>query len=184
MKRVKSYAALASVAALFLLLLLVPNHRASAQSTQQTTTQTPTVQTDDDVLVDGSKNPELIPDSLMYRMYYIAATEYGKDWGSDQKSEHTRSFFRIPGVSDDELAAVEGVLIDFRSQHDQFVADFKVLAQNNLNNAVVTDPSILTDQFDDLTDKTTKSVSKILKGKQSALEAHVQDEKKHIKVTN
>lgn len=58
MKRVKSYVALTSLVALFLLLLLVPGHRASAA--QQT------AQADDDPnLIDGAKNPELIEDSSL-----------------------------------------------------------------------------------------------------------------------
>lgn len=117
-------------------------------------------------------------------MYYIAATETSPEWGSVEKSEYTRGFFRMPGVSDDDLASVESILADFRNQYNQLISDFNERAKTNLNSGVVTDPSTLTDQFDDLTDQTTKNISKVLKEKQGMLQAHVQDEKKHMKVTN
>jgi hypothetical protein len=174
----KSYAVLAGVVSLFVLACLVPSKGINAQSTQQTTTQDVEPQ-----MIDGGVNPELIPNSVAYRMYYIAATETTSGWSSAEKSEYLRSFFRLPGASDEDMDTVEAILLDFRSQYDQLIVNFNAQATENLKNAVVTDPSSLTDQFDDLTDKTTKSLSKVFKDKQGSLEAHIQDEKKHMKVT-
>ena len=174
----KSYALLASVLGLFLLVCLIPNTRVSAQSTQQTQPAQ-----NAGTLIDGGLNPELIPNSVAYRMYYIAATETSPEWDGAQKSEYLRSFFRIPGLSDGDMDTVEAILLDFRSQYDQLIVNFNAQATENLNNGVVTDPSSLTAQFDDLTDKTTKNLSKVFKDKQGSLEAHIQDEKKHMKVT-
>lgn len=56
-------------------------------------------------LVDGSKNPELIPDSLAFRLYFIALSE--NDSTLTKASERQEAFFATAGLkaADTEVAA-------------------------------------------------------------------------------
>jgi len=67
-------------------------------------------------VIDGSLHPELIPDSIAFRLYLIALSE--KDTTLTEPSEHQKVILGVAGLDDADIKVAAGILRTFRQRLD------------------------------------------------------------------
>lgn len=70
--------------------------------------------------IDGSKNPELIPDSSGYRLYFIAVSENPSP--SVAETTRQRAHLTSAGLKGDDIQAAATVLADFKTQYAALIS--------------------------------------------------------------
>ncbi len=73
-------------------------------------------------MIDGSTEPDLIPDSAAYRLYFLSVTVTAN--GTDAERARQAAVLRYSGVADQDLPPAVGTLADFRASYDQLVAQY------------------------------------------------------------
>lgn len=101
------------------LVLLLTTTRRKAVSLEAATVggeQAATVSADPPGTVDGSKNPELIPDEVAYRLFFLAVAEPQN--ASDDHKARARAKLNPTGLDEQDTETLLGALAEFRSQID------------------------------------------------------------------
>ena len=75
------------------------------------------------VIISGSEHPELISDTVAYRLFFVVLTQESQP-GQPSKSELQRSRFQAVGLSDIEISAVYVILDDFRTKYNALVKEY------------------------------------------------------------
>jgi hypothetical protein len=147
-----------------------------------TQAQTPQHQHLDVTVVDGAKNPELIPDSTAYRMWLVTvslppnATEQERTF----QQAHLKKLQLTNSV--DHLALLS-ILTEFKSQYLSLIARYNEAAKAALLNGGQADEKLFLQQRDDLVSSTRAAIARQLAPESAArVDAHVQGEKKQIRL--
>ena len=78
-------------------------------------------------IVDGAKNPELIPDSAAYRLYFITVSELPNAL-AEQKNRQRAHLGKI-GLKDPDLEALIGTLETFKVHYADLTATYNTTAE-------------------------------------------------------
>ncbi len=134
-------------------------------------------------LIDGSEHPELIPDSIAYRLFFLLVAEPLD--ASEKDKARQRAFLEASGLEGDDLESAVNVLAEFEDEHDELVREYN--ASVKLANGAVgmqPDRSTFLERQDELVEVTRESLRRVLSPEGMAhLEAHVQSEKRKMKTT-
>jgi hypothetical protein len=133
-------------------------------------------------LIDGSAHPELIPDSVAYRLYLVAVSTGLNATEAEQK--HQRAQLMHTGLEDADQRMLLTILSDFRAKYNTLVTEYNESARAALARNETTDVRGLLKKIDDLVQSTRDTISVRLSTEASAkLHAFVVSEKKNMKTT-
>lgn len=129
-------------------------------------------------VIDGAVHPELIPDSIAYRLYLVALST-GPNATQAQVTSQRAHVMRT-GLADTDQQMFISILSDFRTKYDVLVADYNAAAKAD----PTTDVHTLLKKLDDLVQSTRDTISVRLSSQGAAkLHAFVVSEKKNMKTT-
>jgi hypothetical protein len=129
-------------------------------------------------VIDGAVNPNLIPDSVAYRLYLFTVSMRQSPTQVDQECQ--KAHLMRTGLSDADRQVFVGILSGFRTQYDALEAAYNALASANSTNANI---STLLTQLDDLVQSTRNAINAQLSSQGAArLNAFVIAEKANMKV--
>ena len=132
-------------------------------------------------LVDGAVHPELIPDSLAYRLYLVALTTGQNPTEAEQK--HQRAHLMKTGLADTDQQMSISILSDFRAKYDALVAEYNGSARAALARNEMADVRSFMRKLDDLVQSTRDTISVRLSSRGTArLHSFIVSEKKNMKV--
>lgn len=149
--------------------------RASAPMGQpMATSQTPG-------LIDGSKNPELIPDSTAYRLFLLTVAVPLDAPPAELKRQH--ALLRWSGLDENDVQPAVEILSDFRSQYDELVNQYNESAAQADKAGGAPDLQTFLYQRDALVKYTRERLKlNLTPTGMASLDAHVQQEKQGMKV--
>ena len=137
----------------------------------------------DDNVIDGAKNPELIPDATAFRLWLVTASVLPNATGQEraaQKAHLSRVGLRI-GSTDEQ--ALQTILTEFKSQYTTLINRYNETATADLARGIQPDQSLFLQQRDDLVATTRTAITSRLSRDGAALvNAHVQSEKKNMQL--
>ena len=144
--------------------------------------QSPPHQHSPTTVIDGSLHPELIPDSLAYRLYFVAVSTRTNPSDAERTRQQTQ--LNMIGLTASDREALVTVLAVFRIEHDRLVAQYNQSAEEAASRNEVADVRVLLRQFDDL----VRSARDTLKARLSPegmtqFDAFVHSEKKNMRVS-
>lgn len=131
-------------------------------------------------VTDGAVNPELIPDSTAYHLYFLnLSTKVNPSVDESHYQSAAIGHLGLDGI--DQLRLI-GVLRDFRDRRDGLIARFNIYATSAQARGEVVDQTLFLQQLDDLTVSTRASLKLSLSDMAlTNLDRRVQEVKKHIK---
>jgi hypothetical protein len=132
-------------------------------------------------MTDGSVHPELIPDSVAWRLYLVAISESQTAMPNDRARQH--SYLRTAGLSNADILAAVPTLISFKTQYAALIDEY------NQSSEVLNNSSDGLQLFLAKRDALVQSTRDALKAFVTplglgTLEAHVQKEKARMQVAN
>jgi hypothetical protein len=130
--------------------------------------------------IDGSKNPELIPDSLAFRLYFIALSE--NDSTLTESTERQKAFFATAGLNAADTEVAASILRAFKKRLDAMTETYNtsVLSTNDST----ADRRLFAAKREALVETTRNEFSIMLStGGAKHLNDHVQGEKQKIKAS-
>ncbi len=131
-------------------------------------------------VVDGSLHPELIPDSVAFRLYFIALAE--EDATLTTASDHQKAFFFMAGLPNTDVEAAAGILRNFKSRLDALTDAYNtaVVSTNDSTN----DRTLFVSKRETLVQATRDAFNAVLSNTGAAhFNAHVQREKQKMQVS-
>lgn len=129
-------------------------------------------------VVDGGVHPELIPDSVAYRLYLVAVSTSQNPTEVDQQSQ--RAHVMRTGLVETDRQMLTSILSDFRVKYDALVKEYNDSAKAD----ATSDVHGLLKKIDDLVQSTRNSISVRLSSQGAAkLHAFVVSEKKNMQMT-
>jgi hypothetical protein len=133
-------------------------------------------------LIDGAVHPELIPDSVAYRLYLVAVSTSQNPTEAEQKGQNAH--LMKTGLVDTDQQLLVSILSDFRAKFDALVADYNDAAKAAAARNQMADVQALLKKLDDLVQSTRDSISVRLSSQGAAkLHSFIVSEKKNMKVT-
>lgn len=133
-------------------------------------------------LIDGAVHPELIPDSIAYRLYLVAVSTGQNPTEAEQKSQRTH--IMRTGLVDTDQQLFISILSDFRAKYDALVAEYNDAAKAAAAHNETTDVHTLLTRIDALVQSTRDTISMRLSSRGAAkLHTFVVSEKKNMKMT-
>lgn len=132
-------------------------------------------------IIDGASHPELIPDSVAYRLFFVTVAEPLDT--TDFRKARQRAYLRTAGLSDSDLDGAVQILVAFKAQLSDLVDGYNrsVEAANEAGEAP--DLQTFMSQQADLVQRTRTALGSSLSPASSAnLAAHIQREKRNMKV--
>jgi hypothetical protein len=132
-------------------------------------------------VIDGSVHPELIPDSLAYRLYLtaVAIDQYATE--DAQKKQHAH--LMKTGLRETDKQTLISILADFKSKYEALVNSYNESAKAALTRNETADVQGLLKKLDELVQSTRDSISARLTSKGAAqLHSFVMIEKQNMKV--
>jgi len=132
-------------------------------------------------VVDGAKNPELIPDSTAYRVWLVTVSLPSN--ATDKERAFQQAHLRKLQLSGADYSTLLSVLSDFKDQYLTLIASFNESAKAALLHGSQPDQQSFLQLRDDLVSSTRASIAQRLSPDGAArVEAHVQGEKSHIQL--
>jgi hypothetical protein len=132
-------------------------------------------------MIDGARHPELIPDAIAYRLFFLTVAEPA-DANAEQRARQ-RAWLRTAGLKDEDVQSAAAVLETFKSQYDELVAlyDESVRAANETGTNP--DPATFLSQQDQLVESTRDALTAAISPEVMArFDAHVRREKRNMKM--
>ena len=124
-------------------------------------------------IIDGSQHPELIPDALAYRLYFLAVTSLPPTIRQDQLTYGA-------GVFQTNLQAATTAIVAFRTAYDSLSNSYNQQVQAGSN----PNPNFFASQRDALVANARAALQKILSPTEmQSFDAHVQGEKTKMKTS-
>jgi hypothetical protein len=134
-----------------------------------------------DTIVDGAIHPEMIPDSIAYRLYFVTVAI--EPDATDEDRARQQSHLRKTGLPASDVAIIKDVLTEFRTAYDILVAQYNQSAQAAEARNEIPDIAGFFRQLDGLVLNTRDKLKlRLTPGALSQFESFVQSEKKHMKV--
>lgn len=132
-------------------------------------------------LIDGAVHPELIPDSLAYRLYFVAVSTGQNPTEAERK--HQQAHLMKAGLEESDREVFVSILSDFRSKYDALVAQYNDSARAALARNEVTDVRSLLRKLDELVQSTRDTMSVRLTTRGAArVHSFLLSEKKNMQV--
>jgi hypothetical protein len=132
-------------------------------------------------VIDGAKNPELIPDSMAYRLWLIAVSLPPN--ATEKQQRFQQAHLRKVQLSSADYQEFLLVLTDFKTQYLNLIASYNKSAKAALLNGGQADMQAFLQQRDDLVSSTRQEIALRLTYDGTArIDAHVQGEKKRIQL--
>ena len=132
-------------------------------------------------LIDGSTHPELIPDSLAYRLYLTALATDQTATEASQERQHAH--LMKTGLGETDIQTLISILSDFKGKYDALVGEYNDSAKAALARNETTDVRGLLKKLDELIQSTRDTISIRLSSQGAAqLQSFVLSEKKNMKV--
>lgn len=129
-------------------------------------------------LIDGAAHPELIPDSVAYRLYLVAVSTNPNP--TEVEQTHQRAHLIRTGLTDTDRQMLTSILSDFRTKYDALVKEYNDSAKADPTSNVHT----LLKKIDNLVQSTRDNISVRLSSHGAAkLHAFVISEKKNMRMT-
>jgi hypothetical protein len=158
----------------FCLCVVAPLGRAQNSTASQQSTSTST-------MIDGAVHPELISDSMAYRMYFVSISLKANPAAVDQEGQQAR--LNAIGLETSDVEILADIMADFRAKHDAVVAQYNQAAEAATARGESSDIHTLLQQLDQLVQNTRDTLKARLSSKgMTQLDAFVQAEKRHMKV--
>jgi len=133
-------------------------------------------------VIDGSVHPELIPDSLAYRLYFLAVSTRTNPSDAERARQQTQ--LNMIGLKASDRETLVTVLADFRIEHDRLVAQYNQGAEEAASRNEAADVRVLLRQFDELVRSTRDTLkARLSPDGMTQLDAFVHSEKKNMRVT-
>ena len=132
-------------------------------------------------VIDGSKNPELIPDSTAYRLYLVTISELPNATAKDRTRQ--QSHLGMIGLQEIDRQRLITVLADFKSQYLALIDRYNQSATAALARNEQPNQNLFSQQRDDLVQSTRDALKLALTANGMArFNAQVQAEKAHMKI--
>ena|ERR1700741_3375169 len=160
------------VASFFLAAMLTGVAIAQTQTTHEHSAQV-------DDRIDGSVHPELIPDNVAWRLYLLTVSENPVALPNETKRQNAR--LKNAGLEEAHIQAMVPILADFKVQYSALIELYNKSPEvtANTNDGL----ALFLLKRDALVQKTRHSIKSSLPDAVNAkLEAHVKEQKAHMKV--
>jgi hypothetical protein len=132
-------------------------------------------------IIDGAKHPELVPDLVAYRLYFVAVAE-PIDATAEQK-QRQRAFLKAAGIGDADLESAIAVLATFKKSYDDLVKRYNDSVDTANRAGTPPDLETFLSQQDALVESTRQALAAAIGAeKMSRVEARVQHEKTNMRV--
>jgi hypothetical protein len=132
-------------------------------------------------MIDGATNPDLIPDSIAYRLFFVSAA--GPADPTPQDNDRQRAHLRDAGLLEEEVSRAAGVLAAFRAQYGDLVTQYNESVQAANEGGVEPDLATFLSQLDQLVELTRKALGEAISPEAAKrLEAYVQYEKRNMRM--
>jgi hypothetical protein len=132
-------------------------------------------------VVDGEKNPELIPDLTAYHSLFLHLSTSVNP--TVLEANRQSAGLNQLGLSGVEQIRVIGILRNFRDSRDSLINNFNAAATVAQTQGQPISDALLRQQLDDLTSTTkTAFAAAVSSAAASNLDAHVQAHKAHIRI--
>lgn len=133
-------------------------------------------------IIDGAVHPELIPDVVAYRLFFVTVAEPPD--ASARQLARERAFLRAAGLADADIAPAEQVLANFKLEYDRFIKTYNQLTQQAISEGRSPDFTGLVLERDQLVEATRVLLeSTISPDEAKRFEAHMQSEKRNMRVS-
>ena len=133
-----------------------------------------------ETVIDGAKNPELIPDSTAFRLWLITVSELPNATQQDRDRQQAHlAGLRLNALDNLQLTTI---LADFKSQYNSLIERYNESARAALANGSHPDLKLFLQQRDDLVQMTKAAVALRLPKSAPLVEERVQEQKKHIQL--
>jgi hypothetical protein len=133
------------------------------------------------VVVDGAVHPELIPDSIAYRLYFLAVSTGVS--ASDEDRKQKQLYLRKASLEEGDLNALTSTLTEFRTKFDSVVAQYNQSATAATARNEAPDIHGFLRQIDGLVQSTRNTLKARLSPQgMTQFDAFVRSEKTHMKV--
>ena len=132
-------------------------------------------------MTDGAEHPELIPDAVAYRLFFITVAEATE--ATDEQKARQRAYLATAGLEDQDIQSAVEVLATFKAQYDDLVKRYNESV--DAANRIGATPELATflARQDALVESTRDSLKAVLSPEGvSRFDAHLQREKRHMKV--
>jgi hypothetical protein len=87
------------------------------------------MQHDSTDIIDGSTNPELIPDHSAYRLYFLSVTQPPQ--APISLAEQVQARLKFAGLSVEDRKLAVPILSTFRTKYDSLIADYNQIANKS-----------------------------------------------------
>ena len=128
-------------------------------------------------IIDGSVNPQAIPDSVAYRLYFVAVSELPTSLPSRRQHAHLLS----AGLKENDIQATAKILASFKTQYAALIAQYNASPEvlNNTNDGL---PLFLAKR-DALVQETRDALKAALTPTgMTTLDTHIKQEKAMMKI--
>ncbi len=142
----------------------------------------PNVATSPPDMINGAKHPELIPDPIAYRLFFLTVAEPADT--ADEQRARQRAYLRTAGLKEEDVQPAAAVLATFKSQYDELVGRYNESVQVANETGAEPDLATFLSQQDELVESTRKALEAAI-GPEVAkrFEVHVQHEKRNMRIT-
>jgi hypothetical protein len=132
-------------------------------------------------MIDGSKNPELIPDSTAYRLFFVSVAESANP--TPEETARHKAHLSRTGLKDSDKASLTNVLKEFKAQYSDLIKNYNDAAQVALLQGQAPDYGAFLRQRDALVQSTRDKLKLALTPEgMTGLDAFVQGEKHKMKI--
>jgi len=133
-------------------------------------------------IIDGAKNPELIPDSIAYRLVFISVA--GPAIPSLKDMDRQRAHLRDAGLRTAEISRAAGLLAVFGDRYGDLVTQYNESVQVANDSGEEPDLTTFLSQLDQLVESTREALAAAISPEAAKhLEAYVQSEKRNMRMT-
>ena len=132
-------------------------------------------------MIDGAKHPELIPDSIAYRLFFLTVAEPA-DATTEQRARQ-RAWLRTAGLKDEHVQSAAAALETFKSQYDELVARYNESVRVANEAGANPDSATFLSQQDELVESTREALRAAISPEvMERFDAHVQREKRNMRM--
>lgn len=131
--------------------------------------------------IDGAQYPELIPDNVAYRMYFLAVAELPGAQGEAKARQQAHLIGA--GIGEDEIPVAVEILGTFKTEFTSLVDAYNKTAEDAITRHVRPDYPSFKKQLDALVETTRLRLRTSLTVQATNnLDAHIQREKRNMKI--
>ena len=133
------------------------------------------------VMIDGAKHPELIPDLVAYRLFFITVSE--PQQATAEQRARQRAQLLTAGLKEGDLQHASSVLATFKAEYGDLVERYNESVDVANRSGKAPDLQTFLSQQDELVQATREALAGALSpGGMTRFDAHVQSEKRNMRV--